>query len=353
MMNMVVRDYRFWVLLTVFLFLGLVHIGSLFSLELGSIRYLGLSRYTLERIIFMVIIVLSSFLFGRNIGLVTVLLTLGFMLPNALLIAPLQTDALLETAAIIIGGVLLSFLFESRRRTDALLQIQNHRVKHLSEKLLSADETERQRIGQELHDSIGQSLAVLGMALGRLKKHLPERAEAVNDIETHLQEVIQETRDLSHILKPPLLEEDGLANALQVYFDRLHERTGITVNFTCPDREQRYSYNVETVLFRIVQEALTNIIRYAHTRTAWISLEKTGDSLELTVRDAGAGFDPANVNPNSLGLRGMQQRAQLVGGEMTSHSIPGKGTTLHILIPVKELNITLENGADDTGDFPG
>lgn len=336
-MRKVIRNPFFWIMMVIFLVLSFVHVSELFNLDVGTIRYFGLSRYTFERVLFLAVIIFSSYFFSRIIGLVTVAAAFAVMLINVIYLAIIQLDAIFEMSAITGVGLLLVFLFHYRRRDAAYLEAKNREIRELTEKLLSADESERQRIGQELHDSIGQSMAVLNLSMSRLRTRLPlETMPLFNNFDSQLKAIIQEIRDLSHLLNPPFLKEKGLLSALQILFERIESSTDMIVEYHFTNMKKRLPYYVETVLFRIIQEAVTNVIRHARIKHMRLELKIQLDKLILEISDKGVGFNVNAIKPDSLGFSGIRQRVQFLEGRFEVRSAPGAGTKLRITIPVPE-----------------
>lgn len=224
---------------------------------------------------------------------------------------------------------------------DRLQRYQDH-VSDLSASVLNAQEDERQRISRELHDQIGQSLTLL---LIRLK--ILEALPAANPVHSELEELrgavastIDQVRKLALDLRPPALDQLGLVLALRTLTREFSEQTHIAVN--CEVSSDSFEVNREcaTAAYRIVQEALTNIVKHAHATTANVLIAKGHNVLSLTVQDNGNGFEIVNFQHSQhrsegpgLGLFGMEERARLLGGTLTIDSQPGIGTVVTATIP--------------------
>ena len=215
------------------------------------------------------------------------------------------------------------------------------RLQILSQQLIEVQENERGHIARELHDEIGQALTALKVnlqTLGRLQN--PE------DLEPHILEsisivdrTIKQVRNLSLDLRPSLLDDLGIVAALRWYIDRQAQRAGFEAQFLASPPELRLPADLETTCFRIVQEALTNVVRHAQAKRVRIELRKQPDALLLTVLDDGIGFDLREVGQRtagdtSLGLLGMRERVQLVGGSIEISSHPEWGTEIQVLFPL-------------------
>ncbi len=204
------------------------------------------------------------------------------------------------------------------------------RMEILSRRLLDVQETERRAIARELHDEIGQALTALKIDLQILQPSVPapaveQLAESIRIVDRALQQV----RDLSLDLRPPLLDDLGLPAALRWYVDRQAQRGGLIAELNVDTLRERLAPELETVCFRVVQEAVTNTIRHAHAQRLYVELIRREEHLLLTIQDDGRGFEVSNARAKSgtsLGLRSMEERVWLSGGELEIESTPGRGT---------------------------
>jgi len=209
------------------------------------------------------------------------------------------------------------------------------RVRELSLRLINAQERERRRVGQELHDRIGGSLTLLKLAAHRARKAQADKIEeALAEVEKTADEIYEGVRTLSYSLKPDILDDLGLAEALAAYFEEFTDRCGITVGFQHTGLEERLPAEIEITVFRIVQEALVNVARHAMASNVTVLLAGEGHVLSLQIQDDGCGFDPAEVEIQSSGVSGMEYRAQLAGGVLTVDSSPGAGTCVSCELPL-------------------
>jgi signal transduction histidine kinase len=199
--------------------------------------------------------------------------------------------------------------------------------------ILARLETERRRIGRELHDQVGAALTAVKCQLAAARHaRSGEEQRVLADADELLARTISQVQDLSSTLRPVMLDEHGLAAALESYIARYTRQTGVHVEFTHDGLVEGCSPLVETAAFRIVQEALTNVARHARTDRARVTARRTQEALTVTVADAGAGFD-AGIAPTATGLTGMIERAQLLGGTLIVRSVPGEGTTIEAVLP--------------------
>ena len=232
-----------------------------------------------------------------------------------------------------------------------------HYQKEAAEKVRVADETvrlmkiqdeERRRIARELHDSAGQTLTVLGMSLAQLVQRAesiaPELAKDGREIEGVAQQLSREIRTTSYLLHPPLLDELGLASALNWYVEGLAQRSGIAIKLDIADNVGRLPSDMELAIFRLVQECLTNIHRHSGSKTAEIRMFVKGESLHVEVADQGKGIPPERVSEiraggSGVGIRGMQERLRQFGGEMSIEST-GSGTSVTAVLPIPKEVVT-------------
>ena len=216
-------------------------------------------------------------------------------------------------------------------------------LRRLSVRLMTTQDEERRRIARDLHDGLGQELAVAKMVLG--KAFQDDSAESERQVCVEASDIvdraIQQVRSMSHLLHPPLLDEVGLLSALRWYLDGLTERSGIETSLDVqPSDFPRLALDLETAVFRIVQEALTNVFRHSEARKAWITLIQREDATVITVRDDGKGVPKRIVEqqPDSvgIGISGMSQRAKEFGGELRlTNTHPG--TLVELVIPSTRL----------------
>jgi signal transduction histidine kinase len=227
-------------------------------------------------------------------------------------------------------------------RTAQLLEMATIRGQ-LLERLISAQEEERRRIARELHDEAGQALTMMMMDLARAADALPEGATEAREKLTQSRalaaQTLAELRKMIYDLRPEVLDQLGLVPAMRSYVrSRLEaENVKTRLRFVGLDQE-RLSPEVEITLFRIVQEAVTNIIRHSGASEVDIEVVRKGSIVTATVSDDGKGFDAeaALQAPESWGLRGIRERVAVVGGELSIESGPGRGTRIRISIPVPD-----------------
>jgi signal transduction histidine kinase len=231
-------------------------------------------------------------------------------------------------------------------------------TRKLTGALLWAQDEERRRIARELHDSTGQNLVLASLVAGRIQNAAPSSGPAIAELKDILQAAIMEIRTVSYVLHPPLLEAGGLSVALRSYLQGFSKRTGINVDLDLPPNLGRLPSNVELVLFRVIQEALTNIWRHSGSKSARIQLMRKvsnmGSQITLSIEDAGIGI-PNNIRmstlslssesrqqtPSGLGLAGMRERLHQIGGRLEIDSTTGK-TVIRTIVPLHEERETEE-----------
>jgi PAS domain S-box-containing protein len=195
---------------------------------------------------------------------------------------------------------------------------------------------ERAHLARELHDSVTQAIFSIGLTLRALELQLQTDPEAARAKLTELRELqrdaLAEMRTLIFELRPASLETDGLVQALRTHAAAVQGRTGLAISVDAEPMD-RMSLPVEEALYRIVQEALHNVVKHANAQRAAIRLARDGEQVRLSIEDDGDGFDPEAVPRGHLGLIGMRQRADLVGLELTVRSQPRRGTRVEICVP--------------------
>jgi signal transduction histidine kinase len=249
------------------------------------------------------------------------------------------------TALILIISVLLAlglFLVHHRLLTEQVSARSRAELaqRTLSAKLLTLQDEERRKFARELHDSVGQQLVAMKMAISVLQARLPGDT-SLQDCLKLLDDTIAETRTISHLLHPPLLDEAGLNSACRWFVEGFGKRSGINVNLDIHDGAARLPEATELVLFRVLQESLTNVHRHSGAKRADVSLQTTGHNVILRVRDYGNGMPAAVVQSlredgsgGGVGLAGMTERIREIGGrlEIDSSLI---GTEIVARVPVR------------------
>lgn len=235
-----------------------------------------------------------------------------------------QIDQLIDTMNLMLDG----------------LETYRERVRLLSRQVLAAQEEERQRIARELHDETAQSLTSLLIGLRMVEKSAtPQELSArIAELRGQTGRTLEEVRKMALDLRPSTLDDLGLAAALQWYTDDLARRSQIDVDFRASGLETRLPDDVEVVVYRIIQEALTNVVKHAGAAHVDVSVRRDDRQVTASVVDNGRGFNLENVRHSrerGLGLFGMQERVGLVGGTFRITSRPGRGTNVAISLPLE------------------
>ena len=233
-------------------------------------------------------------------------------------------------------------LEERVQERTAALDSANQNLRALSARLLQLQDEERRRFARELHDSVGQSLAGLTLNLSAVRtdiERLAKTANALSQSEAMVQEMSEEVRTISYLLHPPMLDEAGLASALRWYVEGFTQRSKIKVEAELPDDFGRFSQELETAVFRVVQECLTNIHRHSGSLTAKVRIARLSGLVLVEVADRGKGIAPEKRHEMEtsgtlgVGLRGMRERILQLGGSMEIDS-NGPGTVVRVQVPV-------------------
>lgn len=215
-------------------------------------------------------------------------------------------------------------------------------LRRLSQELMRARDDERRKMARDLHESVGQNLAVLKMSLGRLRETLPDEEERARGyLEAAIwqaEDAVRHVRTISYLMHPPMLDDVGLASALKWYARGFGERSGIKIKVEIPEDVERQTQEVETTIFRIVQEALTNVHRYSGSRTASVRLEHEDGYVIVEVCDEGSGipfdgFSRRSQPLTGVGIQGMRERVKQLKGIFEIETAAGKGTTIRVVLP--------------------
>lgn len=207
-------------------------------------------------------------------------------------------------------------------------------------RLFSAQEEERERIARDLHDDLGHRLALIQMDLEKIRGKLPASIREENKLEfdaalTRIGGLADSLRDVSHLLHPSILDDLGLEVALRRLCEDFQTRYSISTRFSARSVPARMLPSTSVALYRIVQEGLQNVAKHAGPASVNVALIGAADSLKLSVRDTGSGFDQASEKSRAgLGLISMAQRARLAGGSFEIQSAPNAGTQIHVSVPL-------------------
>ncbi|MHB8218140.1 MAG: ATP-binding response regulator [Candidatus Sulfotelmatobacter sp.] len=261
-------------------------------------------------------------------------------------------------------------VFAELHRRAQQLEALNGELRRLSSNLIAMQDQERRRIARELHDSLGQELAAAKMGVDGILLHSPADSMsklAATDASNMIDRAIQQVRSISHLLHPPLLDEVGLVSALRWFLEGLTKRSGIVTFLDVqPPAFPRLAAELETAIFRMIQEALTNVFRHSGARNSWVTLKKHDSQLVITIRDDGKGISKrvAELQSRSIGvgIGGMRQRVKEFAGVLRLDNT-NPGTRVEITIPYRSLvspeptavpilKDNSPNGTDSATDVP-
>lgn len=246
-----------------------------------------------------------------------------------------------SNAELNIGHLYFRDITEQKEAEEKLFSYQKQ-LKKFSEELQNKIEEERNQISKTLHDSIGQSLSLLRIKLNSCKEDAvePKQKKEYEEFISTIEEIITELKSISHSLKPRALESMGLKMAITHLINDISEGTGIIGELNFADEDLRYDEKLEINLFRIVQESLNNILKYAQATKFGVQLINSKNSIRLIISDNGKGFNPEEVLKNSglnggMGLLNIKERVESFGGNLKIDSNKKDGTILIIEIPIK------------------
>jgi len=226
-----------------------------------------------------------------------------------------------------------------RKTAEEQLKYSFEQIRMLTEHLQNIREEERTNIAREIHDELGQQLTVMKMDVSWLNKKLTLYDESIrqklNGLLEFLDGMVKTVRRISSELRPSLLDDMGLVAAMEWHLKEFEKRAGIKTKFHEPGKELQLPDTIKTGLFRIFQESLTNIGRHAHAQHIHIALETKNKKLILTIEDDGRGFEKEKIaTKETLGILGMRERSLMMGGNYEITSLPGKGTTVVVSVPL-------------------
>jgi signal transduction histidine kinase len=226
-----------------------------------------------------------------------------------------------------------------RQRTERALLESNRQLQELSASLQHVREEERTRIARELHDELGQYLTGIRMEVSWLGSRLRPEQQVLTDkiraIKGQIDQTIASVRRISSELRPLVLDDLGFAAAAGWYVDQFSARTGLSVNLRLPGEDPEQGGAVATALFRVLQESLTNIARHAEASKVDVQLSRQKDHWVLSICDDGVGFVQDARPRLGIGLVGMRERVQILGGCFSLTTEPGEGTLTEVIIPLE------------------
>ncbi len=217
----------------------------------------------------------------------------------------------------------------------------------MGRKLIEAQEQERAWIARELHDDVAQRMAVLTIDIELWGQQLPKSAVQIHDhmrqARQRLLEIAKDIQALSHRLHSSKLEYLGIVGAARSFCHELTEQQKVEIDFRSTNVPDRVPKEISLCIFRVLQEALQNAVKYSRVRQFTVELDGTDGEIQLTVRDAGVGFDPREaIYGHGLGLISMRERLKLAGGRISIESQPGMGTTIRARVPVSSMSDSVQ-----------
>jgi signal transduction histidine kinase len=224
------------------------------------------------------------------------------------------------------------------RDNEAALQATNEEIRHLGGRLIAAQEDERRRIARELHDDLSQKLALLTMELDQLSQTTSDGDAPLGRLRRLTDQAGQIATDvhrLSYQLHPSKLEALGLVASIRSYCRDIETQHAVDVEFTHTDVPVTIPAEVSLCIFRVVQEALHNVVKHSLARSAFVRLSGTTDGLQLQIADSGVGFTLDAQDGQGLGLVSMRERVHFLGGKLIIHSAPGNGTRIGVRVPLE------------------
>ena len=238
-----------------------------------------------------------------------------------------------------VGDLVVAFnaMLRQLQQADADRKEKEHIRKEFLQRIISTQEQERKRVARELHDQTGQALASIMVRLNVLNKgDKSDLSEEITALKKSLTDEMGVIHNLALELRPSVLDDMGLVPALELYLDQFRERHGLNVEFVKIGMEdKRADHCVETCIYRIIQESLTNVVKHAEADAVNILIERRQENIRGIIEDNGSGFDLGKIPRERLGIYGMEERASLLGGTLKVDSESGQGTMVSFTIPVK------------------
>ena len=260
--------------------------------------------------------------------------------------------ALVASFAIGLLATIYAGRLEKRLQLQRLKDVETARdLQRLSSQLLTAQEEERRSIARELHDEVGQVLTAIKVELSVAQRAVEAAgidAEPLQDARTITDGALHTVRDLSRLLHPAMLDDLGLTATIDWYLKGFARRHGVRVDLVQEGMEERLAGDIEAAIYRIVQEALTNVARHAQATTCRVNLRRLSDTLVVTIEDDGIGFRAEETGQSAaargIGLVGIRERVTHLNGKLTLDTAPGKGTRLTVEVPARVRNLEVVAG---------
>ncbi len=247
------------------------------------------------------------------------------------------------------GFVIVFRDITKRIETEKELDDYQKQLQSLASKLSLIEENEKRRIATELHDCIGQTLALTKIKLGALGKSAPSAAlkRSIQEVAQLIDQTITETRSLTFELSPPILYELGLSHAVHWLADQFRDKHHLDIRCHSDDFNKPFNNNVRFFIFQAVRELLVNVVKHSGATSVSITMTSSSENLELTVEDNGSGFTGASEKPSGFGLFNIRERMNQIGGLFTVESRSGGGTKVTIVAPLNNANPKKRSQRDD------
>ncbi|HEU0167380.1 MAG TPA: ATP-binding protein, partial [Chloroflexota bacterium] len=231
----------------------------------------------------------------------------------------------------------INMMLNRLEQDTRLIERHSRQIQVMSAQVLRAQEEERRRIARELHDETSQALNALLLSIEMAQETVrDEETEACRRLESSKQLTVQTLdaiHNLAFDLRPTMLDDLGLEPSVRWYAKRQSDTYGLQILVDIEGLEERLPAQTEVALFRVIQEALTNVAKHAQASLVRVNMRRLDSSVELIVADNGRGFDPDQMPGDRLGVFGMQERVSLLSGQFELHARPGRGTRLHVTVP--------------------
>jgi signal transduction histidine kinase len=244
----------------------------------------------------------------------------------------------ISIACVALGLLIAAFTLVYIRRLERRSDEMQSELRRLSHQMVKVQEHERRTISRELHDEVGQMLTGLRMELANLDgPHMqldPENAHRLHEAKRLTERTLQSVRDLAMVLRPSMLDDLGLSPAINWYAREFSRRSGLSLNLSITGEVDTLPDEVRTCLYRVIQEALTNVARHAQARKVKLMVNRDAKAVTATVEDDGIGFNTARRPIVGVGILGIRERVQELSGHLDLISSPGAGSRITIQIPV-------------------
>ena len=320
---------------------GVTIITVLLSLVLTEILWLLVDR-PVSSPLFLVAIVLTTWLCGFRYGTVASILaglTIDYFFVQPRFEFYGSREELIRLLIFVVEGAAASWLVDRLRLAGEEIRISHRKLRALTDYQQRLREDEQKRIARELHDELGQALTGLKMQIHLLKGQSESRAEKslskeFDELMHLIDSTIATVRRIASELRPSLLDDFGLVPAVEWQTQEFERRTSIACEFKTSDESIDLGHEQNTVIYRIVQEALTNVARHARATKVTVDLDAEPGEVNLRIRDNGVGMEEENPKGVSLGIIGMHERSRMIGGELEIESGPEEGTAISLRIPL-------------------